>query len=152
MAVDGIICNVFWNLWIIYKFKFPEKERLRLGQVFEKIPISKWIFWLDGSVERVHLNLTCGMKGDIIMKMNSEFKCVWPERVAWMDAAESCRLVRGNCWGSGEVHSVSSVLNRTVGTTGATVISLRLFTQRRCPSRAAKSMRPIPWGTGEAEW
>ena len=55
--------------------------------------------------------------------------------------AESCRMVQGNNWESDEVHSVSSVLNRAVGTTGATVTSLRLFRQFCCEVDEAQTVR-----------
>ena len=57
-------------------------------------------------------------------------------------AAESCRAVQGNSRESDEVHSVSSVLNRAVGTTGATVISLRLFRLLCCEADEARAVRP----------
>ena len=54
--------------------------------------------------------LTGGIEGNMITPSILYVKYVWAERVAWKDAAESCRMVQGNSWELGEVHSASSVL------------------------------------------
>ena len=71
--------------------------------------------------------LTSGHNGASMTSTFLNAKCVWAERVVGTKVAESCRMVQGNNRESDEVHSVSSVLKSLVGTTGATVTSLRLF-------------------------
>ena len=53
-------------------------------------------------------------------------------------------MVQGNSRRSGEVHSASSVLKPSVGTTGATVTSLRLFKPSKGPAVRQDQNRVVP--------
>ena len=78
--------------------------------------------------------LTDGKTGAIMCLSILHGKCVGAKRVVWRKVTENCRVVRGKSRVSDEVLFASSVLKDSVGTTGATVTSLRLLRPSKDPA------------------